>query len=145
MNGIFQTGMMLLQILANCGLLIHSFSSHRSYCFSACCTGGNSQPYTLPISSPRRRVMRSISSCEAVPRYPAFFSAGNMEKKIRDYCAATGQPIPETPGQTARCIYESLALKNNAYSATEQAFILGLLTSQSPDTERVTVSGDTTN
>ena len=45
------------------------------------------------------------------PDYPAFFSAGNMEKKIRDYCAATNQPIPETPGQTARCIYESLALK----------------------------------
>ena len=45
------------------------------------------------------------------PDYPAFFSAGNMEKKIRDYCAETNQPVPETPGQIARCIYESLALK----------------------------------
>ena len=34
-----------------------------------------------------------------------------MEKKIRGYCAATNQPVPETPGQIARCIYESLALK----------------------------------
>lgn len=45
------------------------------------------------------------------PDYPDFFSAGNMEKKIRDYCAETNQPVPETPGQIARCIYESLALK----------------------------------
>ena len=45
------------------------------------------------------------------PDYPAFFSAGNMEKKIRDYCLETGQPVPETPGQVARCVYESLALK----------------------------------
>ena len=45
------------------------------------------------------------------PDYPAFFAAGGMEKKIQDYCAATNQPIPETPGQVARCIYESLALK----------------------------------
>jgi len=45
------------------------------------------------------------------PDYPPFFSAGNMERKIRDYCRATGQPEPETAGQTARCIYESLALK----------------------------------
>lgn len=45
------------------------------------------------------------------PDYPAFFSTGNMEKKIRGYCAATNQPVPETPGQIARCIYESLALK----------------------------------
>lgn len=45
------------------------------------------------------------------PNYGPFFSAGNMEEKIRDYCRKSGQPIPETPGQVARCIYESLALK----------------------------------
>ena len=45
------------------------------------------------------------------PDYPPFFSAGGMEKKIRGYCRATGQPEPENPGQIARCIYESLALK----------------------------------
>lgn len=45
------------------------------------------------------------------PDSPEFFSAGGMEDKIRDFCKRTGQPAPETVGQTARCIYESLALK----------------------------------
>lgn len=45
------------------------------------------------------------------PDYPEFFAAGGMEKKIREYCSLTAQPVPETPGQTARCVYESLALK----------------------------------
>ena len=42
---------------------------------------------------------------------PRFFQSGNMEKKICDFCRETQQPVPETPGQVARCIYESLALK----------------------------------
>jgi len=33
-----------------------------------------------------------------------------METEIRNYCLETGQPVPESMGQTARCIYESLAL-----------------------------------
>ena len=45
------------------------------------------------------------------PDSPEFYDGGNMEKKIRDFCARTGQPVPETPGQVARCVYESLALK----------------------------------
>lgn len=45
------------------------------------------------------------------PDSPEFYAGGNMEQKIKDFCKRTGQPVPETPGQVARCIYESLALK----------------------------------
>ena len=45
------------------------------------------------------------------PDAPEFYAGGNMEEKIRDFCRKTGQPIPETIGQVARCVYESLALK----------------------------------
>ncbi|MBQ8506702.1 MAG: rhamnulokinase [Clostridia bacterium] len=45
------------------------------------------------------------------PDYGEFFAGGNMEKKIQAYCERTGQPVPTTVGQVARCIYESLALK----------------------------------
>ena len=45
------------------------------------------------------------------PDSPEFYAGGNMEKKIQEFCRKTGQPIPETIGQVARCVYESLALK----------------------------------
>ena len=51
--------------------------------------------------------LRSIINPDA----PEFYAGGNMEKKIQDFCRATGQPVPETVGQVARCVYESLALK----------------------------------
>jgi sugar (pentulose or hexulose) kinase len=34
-----------------------------------------------------------------------------MPSQIRRFCEATGQEAPEEPGQVARCILESLALK----------------------------------
>ena len=40
-----------------------------------------------------------------------FFSAGDMCGKIARYCEKAGQTPPETPGEIARCVYESLALK----------------------------------
>lgn len=40
-----------------------------------------------------------------------FFSAGDMCDKVSRYCEKTGQPVPQTPGEIARCVYESLALK----------------------------------
>ena len=40
-----------------------------------------------------------------------FFAGGNMVEKIQNFCRTHGQPIPETVGEIARCIYESLALK----------------------------------
>ena len=45
------------------------------------------------------------------PDYGEFFAGGRMVEKIQDFCLETQQPIPETVGQLARCIYESLALK----------------------------------
>jgi len=41
----------------------------------------------------------------------SFYAAGNMQKKIQQFCARTNQPVPQTVGETARCIYDSLALK----------------------------------
>ena len=45
------------------------------------------------------------------PDSPEFYAGGQMEQKIRDFCWRTNQPVPETIGQVARCVYESLALK----------------------------------
>ena len=45
------------------------------------------------------------------PDYDEFFAGGRMVEKIQDFCRRTKQPVPETVGQIARCVYESLALK----------------------------------
>ena len=45
------------------------------------------------------------------PDYGEFFAGGNMVAKIQEFCRNTNQPVPETVGEIARCIYESLALK----------------------------------
>lgn len=42
---------------------------------------------------------------------PQFYQAGNMTGKIRDYCRQTGQPVPQSVGELARCVYESLAMQ----------------------------------
>ncbi len=45
------------------------------------------------------------------PDAPAFFSPGDMPQKIRDFCAASGQAVPQTRGEIVRVALESLALK----------------------------------
>ena len=45
------------------------------------------------------------------PDYGEFFAGGRMVEKIRSFCRKTNQPVPESVGEIARCIYESLALK----------------------------------
>ena len=42
---------------------------------------------------------------------PVFFRPGDMPQKIRDYCARTGQTVPQTQGEITRVILESLAVK----------------------------------
>ncbi len=46
-----------------------------------------------------------------------FSPAGNMPKRICEYCEKTGQHVPENPGEVVRCIFESLAL---CYRATAE-------------------------
>lgn len=45
------------------------------------------------------------------PNDPVFLPPGDMPERIRDFCARTGQLVPDEPGAVARCIFESLALK----------------------------------
>ncbi|MFI3313686.1 MAG: FGGY-family carbohydrate kinase, partial [Eubacteriales bacterium] len=45
------------------------------------------------------------------PGDTVFFGAGDMICRIQTYCKNSSQPVPETVGEIARCIYESLALK----------------------------------
>ena len=45
------------------------------------------------------------------PDDPRFANPSSMVKAIQEYCRETGQPIPLTYQQIARCIFESLALR----------------------------------
>lgn len=42
---------------------------------------------------------------------PDLYNAGHMIEKIQNYCRITEQKVPETVGEIARCIYESVALR----------------------------------
>ena len=59
------------------------------------------------VEARKAQPLRSIIDTDA----PEFYAGGNMEAKVQEYCRKTGQPVPETVGEIARCIYESLALK----------------------------------
>ncbi len=48
--------------------------------------------------------------CLINPAAARFLKPDNMPGKIADYCRETGQPVPQSHGQIARCILESLAL-----------------------------------
>lgn len=49
--------------------------------------------------------------CLINPDDLSFLNPGDMPAAIRGYCRKTDQPVPEGKGETARCIYDSLALK----------------------------------
>ena len=42
---------------------------------------------------------------------PEFLSPGNMPERIRNYCKNANQYVPQTKGEIARCIFDSLAMK----------------------------------
>ncbi len=58
--------------------------------------------------------------CFIDPDAPEFVPAGNIPRRIREYCKRTNQHIPETEGQIVRCINESLAFK---YRQTMQEIV----------------------
>ncbi|MBQ2896699.1 MAG: rhamnulokinase [Clostridia bacterium] len=49
--------------------------------------------------------------CFIDPSDDSFMAPKDMPQAVKDYCAKTGQNVPETQGQIVRCIVESLALK----------------------------------
>jgi rhamnulokinase len=44
------------------------------------------------------------------PDAPEFGRVGGMTGKIADYCRRTNQPVPQSPGELGRCVYDSLSL-----------------------------------
>ncbi|NIK80383.1 rhamnulokinase [Paenibacillus castaneae] len=56
------------------------------------------------------------------PDDPLFYSPSGMIERIQAYCRQTSQPIPESIGQLARCVLESLALRYR--QALEQMEVL---------------------
>lgn len=49
--------------------------------------------------------------CFIDPDDAVFVPAGNIPKRIREYCRRTAQKVPESKGEILRCIYDSLAMK----------------------------------
>jgi len=50
-----------------------------------------------------------------------FLNPQDMPEQVREYCARTGQPVPDSMGEVIRCVLESLALKYRAVlEKTEQ-------------------------
>ena len=62
--------------------------------------------------------LRAIIDADDMELLPA----GDMPARIAAACARTGQPVPSGPGQTARCILDSLALAHRR--AVRQAQLL---------------------
>ena len=70
------------------------------------------------------------------PDEARFAEAGRMPEKIQDYCRETNQPVPETPGEIIRCIYESLALRYSEVWAKLQGY-----TNDAPDALHIVGGG----
>lgn len=42
---------------------------------------------------------------------PMFESAGNLPRRVKEFCEKTGQYVPQNRGEIMRCIYQSIAMK----------------------------------
>lgn len=49
--------------------------------------------------------------CFINPDYETFVPAGNIPKRVCEYCERTGQYVPKNEAEIIRCIYDSLAFK----------------------------------
>jgi len=65
-----------------------------------------------------------------------FLAPGDMPNRIREYCAARGEVVPQSIGQVARCVVDSLAL---SYRATVND--IGLATGVRPPTVNIVGGG----
>jgi rhamnulokinase len=74
------------------------------------CWAGSHQDYTfygIVYMAEKAEPFHSLIN----PDDPSFYNPVNMVSAIADSCRATNEPLPSGPGEFARCIFESLALK----------------------------------
>ena len=69
-----------------------------------------------PLNANHQELQGSAMQVEAFrsiinPDDAVFANPGSMIEAIQTYCRETGQPVPETPAEICRCIFDSLALR----------------------------------
>ena len=78
---------------------------------------GNLSPLTShPSPLDHAELQASAMTVEAFrslinPDDPTFANPSSMVEAIQQYCRRTSQPVPETPAEICRCIFDSLALR----------------------------------
>ena len=77
------------------------------------------------------------------PVAPRFIMPGSMPAKIAAYCKETGQPEPQTEGQIARCILESMALAYRLTLDQIETLTSEAQTSETPTSETPTSEAQT--
>ncbi|MBN1415321.1 MAG: rhamnulokinase [Bacteroidales bacterium] len=74
------------------------------------CWAGSMQDYSYPeivAMAEKAAPFRTLIN----PDDASFYNPGDMPTAISDYCKTHSEPLPSQPGDFARCIFESLALK----------------------------------
>jgi len=74
------------------------------------CWAGAQHDYSYPelVAMAERAVpFRSLVNTD----HACFYNPVDMLSAVADFCKAHGEPLPSQPGEYARCIFESLALK----------------------------------